>query len=78
MFAFAHTMLAPFMALSLAYVGFLVAMGLRAATLRDVLLVRLPCRWMHPASPPVLLGKAWPNFGPIWGPIRAEMRAFGM
>ena len=58
MFAFAHTMLAPVMALALAYVGFLVVMGLRAATLRDVLLVRLPCRWMHPASPPVLLGKA--------------------
>ena len=47
MLAFAHTMLAPVMALALAYVGFLVVMGLRAATLRDVLLVRLPCRWMH-------------------------------
>ena len=41
MLAFAHTMLAPFMALALAYLGFLVVMGLRAATLRDVLLVRL-------------------------------------
>ena len=68
MFAFAHTMFAPFMALALAYVGFLVVMGLRAATLRDVLLVRLPCRWMHPASPPVLLvGKAC-----AWGRLLAD------
>ena len=55
MFAFAHTMFAPFMALALAYLGFLVVMGLRAATLRDVLLVRLPSPWMHSASPPMLL-----------------------
>ena len=72
MFAFAHTMFAPFMALALAYVGFLVVMGLRAATLRDVLLVRLPCRWMHPASPPVLLGKAC-----VWGRLLAHAVALG-
>ena len=58
MFAFAHTLFAPSMALALVILGFQLVMGLRAATLRDVLLVRLPCRWMHPASPPVLLGKA--------------------
>ena len=72
MLAFARTMFAPVMALALAYVGFLVVMGLRAATLRDVLLVRLPCRWMHPASPPVLLGKAC-----VWGRLLAHAVALG-
>ena len=37
MFAFAHTLFAPSMALTLVILGFqLVIMGLRAATLRDV------------------------------------------
>ena len=47
MFAFAHTLFAPSMALALVILGFQLVMGLRAATLRDILLVRLPCRWMH-------------------------------
>ena len=58
MFAFAHTLLAPSMALALVILGFQLVMGLRAATLRDVLLVRLPSPWMHSASPPVLHEKA--------------------
>ena len=53
MFAFAHTLFAPSMALALVYLGFQLVMGLRAATLRDVLLVRLPSPWMHSASPPM-------------------------
>ena len=58
MFAFAHTLFAPSMALALVILGFQLVMGLRAATLRDVLLVRLPSPWMHSASPPVLHEKA--------------------
>ena len=46
------------MALALVILGFQLVMGLRAATLRDVLLVRLPSPWMHSASPPVLHEKA--------------------
>ena len=58
MFAFARTLFAPSMALALFIIGFQLVMGLRAATLRDVLLVRLPSPWMHSASPPVLHEKA--------------------
>ena len=47
MFALAYTSFAPTMALVLVILGFQLVMGLRAATLRDILLVRLPCQWMH-------------------------------
>ena len=40
MFAFAHTLFAPSMALALVILGFQLVMGLRAATLRDVLAVK--------------------------------------
>ena len=49
MLACAYTLLAPLMALALAFLGFQLVMGLRADGLRKILLVRLPSRWMHRA-----------------------------